>query len=131
MFFAALLMLTALAITGVAGYFSILGLMAIFPASPIAVAVMGGVLEVAKLITASLMAAPGALVIAKMVYPETEESQTMGKVKLEVKSQYSNLIDAISHGASDGNDRTATPRTTRRGAPQCRQPALATGDRPL
>ncbi len=55
-----------------------------------------------KLITASLMAAPGALVIAKMVYPETEESQTMGKVKLEVKSQYSNLIDAISHGASDG-----------------------------
>jgi CNT family concentrative nucleoside transporter len=55
-----------------------------------------------KLITASLMAAPGALVIAKIVFPETEESQTMGKVKLEVKSQYSNLIDAISHGASDG-----------------------------
>lgn len=55
-----------------------------------------------KLITASLMAAPGALVIAKIVFPETEESQTMGKVKLEVKSQYNNLIDAISHGASDG-----------------------------
>lgn len=53
MFFAALLMLVALAITGVAGYFSILGLMAIFPASPIAVAAMGGVLEVAKLVTAS------------------------------------------------------------------------------
>jgi len=49
-----------------------------------------------------LMAAPGALVIAKIVYPETEESQTMGKVKLDVKSQYSNLIDAVSHGASDG-----------------------------
>jgi concentrative nucleoside transporter, CNT family len=55
-----------------------------------------------KLITASLMAAPGALVIAKIVFPETEESQTMGKVKLDVKSQYSNIIDAISHGASDG-----------------------------
>lgn len=53
MFFAALLMLVALAITGVAGYFSILGLMAIFPASPWAVAAMGGVLEVAKLVTAS------------------------------------------------------------------------------
>ena len=53
MFFAALLMLVALAITGVAGYFSILGLMAIFPASPIAVAAMGAVLEVAKLVTAS------------------------------------------------------------------------------
>jgi CNT family concentrative nucleoside transporter len=55
-----------------------------------------------QLIAASLMAAPGALVIAKIVYPETEESQTMGKVKLEVKSGYSNLIDAISHGAADG-----------------------------
>jgi CNT family concentrative nucleoside transporter len=54
------------------------------------------------LLTASLMAAPGALVISKIVFPETEESQTMGQVKLEVKSPYSNLIDAISHGASDG-----------------------------
>ncbi|MFY8003692.1 MAG: NupC/NupG family nucleoside CNT transporter, partial [Chitinophagaceae bacterium] len=54
------------------------------------------------LLTASLMAAPGALVISKIIFPETEESQTMGKVKLEVKSQYSNIIDAISHGASDG-----------------------------
>ena len=55
-----------------------------------------------KLITASLMAAPGALVIAKMVFPETVESQTMGTVKLEVKSDYSNVIDAVSHGAADG-----------------------------
>jgi len=54
------------------------------------------------LITASLMAAPGALVISKIVFPETEESQTMGEVKLEVKSDYSNVIDAISHGAGDG-----------------------------
>jgi hypothetical protein len=46
-------MLAALAITSVAGYFSILGLMAIFPASPIAVAAMGGSLEFAKLVTAS------------------------------------------------------------------------------
>ncbi|MBA3849139.1 MAG: NupC/NupG family nucleoside CNT transporter [Opitutus sp.] len=55
-----------------------------------------------KLITASLMAAPGALVIAKIVFPETQESQTLGTVKLEVKSDYSNVIDAVSHGASDG-----------------------------
>lgn len=54
------------------------------------------------LLTASIMAAPGALVISKIVFPETEESQTMGKVKLEVKSPYGNVIDAISHGASDG-----------------------------
>ncbi len=54
------------------------------------------------LLTASLMAAPAALVISKIIYPETEESQTKGSVKLEVKSEYTNLIDAISHGAADG-----------------------------
>ena len=54
------------------------------------------------LITASIMAMPGALVISKILYPETEESATMGSVKLEVKSRYTNLIDAITHGAADG-----------------------------
>jgi len=56
----------------------------------------------ANLIAASLMAAPGALVISKIVYPETETSQTMGKVSLNVKTDYSNFIDAVSHGAADG-----------------------------
>ena len=54
------------------------------------------------LLAASLMAAPAALVISKIILPETEESVTKGKVKLEVKKEHTNLIDAISHGASDG-----------------------------
>ena len=54
------------------------------------------------LLAASIMAAPAALVIAKIVYPETEESETKGTVKLEVKKTHSNLMDAVSHGASDG-----------------------------
>jgi CNT family concentrative nucleoside transporter len=54
------------------------------------------------LIAASVMAAPAALVISKIVYPETEVSQTKGKVKLEIKQSHSNIVDAISHGASDG-----------------------------
>lgn len=54
------------------------------------------------LIMASLMAAPGALVISKIVFPETEESATKGNVKLEIKSNSVNIIDAISQGASDG-----------------------------
>lgn len=54
------------------------------------------------LIAASIMAAPGALVISKIVWPETEESETKGKVTLEVKKHTYNLLDAISHGASDG-----------------------------
>ncbi|MGZ3866123.1 MAG: NupC/NupG family nucleoside CNT transporter [Bacteroidia bacterium] len=54
------------------------------------------------LLTASLMAAPAALVISKIIYPETGEPVTKGKVKLEVKKEHTNLIDAISHGAADG-----------------------------
>ncbi len=54
------------------------------------------------LLAASIMAAPGALVISKIVWPETEESKTKGAIKLEVKKTHANLLDAISHGASDG-----------------------------
>lgn len=54
------------------------------------------------LIAASLMAAPGALVISKIVWPETEPSQTRGTISLEVKRESYNLLDAISRGASDG-----------------------------
>jgi CNT family concentrative nucleoside transporter len=54
------------------------------------------------LLTASLMAAPAAIVISKIILPETGEPVTKGTVKLEVKKEHTNLIDAISHGASDG-----------------------------
>ena len=54
------------------------------------------------LLAASLMAAPGALVISKIVMPETETSETQGFVKLSVKKTHSNLIDAIASGASEG-----------------------------
>lgn len=54
------------------------------------------------LLTASLMAAPAAIVISKIILPETEVPKTQGKVTLEVKREHTNLIDAISHGASDG-----------------------------
>lgn len=54
------------------------------------------------LLAASIMAAPGALVISKIVWPETEESETQDNVKLEIKKTHVNLIDAIARGASDG-----------------------------
>ena len=53
MFFIALLLFSALAVSTVAGYFSIVGLMAIFPAAAAPILAMGVVLEVAKLVTAS------------------------------------------------------------------------------
>jgi concentrative nucleoside transporter, CNT family len=54
------------------------------------------------LLAASVMAAPAALVISKMVYPETEESETRGFVKLEITKTDANILDALSHGANDG-----------------------------
>lgn len=53
MILALLTLLTAIAISGIAAYFSVVGLIAIFAASPLPIAVMGGVLEAAKLVTAS------------------------------------------------------------------------------
>lgn len=53
MLFVAIVLLAALSITSVAGYFAILGLMAIFPGSVYAIGAMGVVLEFAKLTTAS------------------------------------------------------------------------------
>ena len=54
------------------------------------------------LIAASIMAAPGALAISKIMFPETEESETKGTVKLHVAKSHANIVDAISGGASDG-----------------------------
>ena len=51
--FIILLLFSALAVSSVAAYFSIVGLMAIFPSAEIPILLMGSVLEVAKLVTAS------------------------------------------------------------------------------
>ena len=80
---------------------SMTGSMACIAGGVMAVYISMGV-PASYLLAASLMAAPGALVIAKIVFPETEESETQGVVKLEVKKEHSNIMDAISAGASDG-----------------------------
>lgn len=54
------------------------------------------------LLAASIMAAPGALVISKIVMPETQVSETQGRVKVEIKKAHANLLDAIAAGASEG-----------------------------
>ena len=54
------------------------------------------------LLSASVMAAPATIVIAKILVPETKKSQTMGKVKVEIKKTASNVIDAAATGAADG-----------------------------
>ncbi len=54
------------------------------------------------LLAASVMSAPAALVIAKIIYPETEDSETMGDLKIEVERTSSNAMEALGNGASDG-----------------------------
>lgn len=54
------------------------------------------------LVTASLMSAPAALVIAKIMVPETEKSETTGTSKLDSNKSSANSIDAICRGAHDG-----------------------------
>lgn len=54
------------------------------------------------LLTASIMAAPATLVIAKILAPETGEPLTRGKVRMEVEKATVNVIDAAAGGASDG-----------------------------
>jgi concentrative nucleoside transporter, CNT family len=54
------------------------------------------------LITASVMAAPGAIMMAKILMPETEVPVTMGEVRLKVEKSHTNVIDAAASGASQG-----------------------------
>ncbi len=57
------------------------------------------------LLAASVMAAPGALVLSKIVYPETGIPETSEDIKITYSKRrkpYINLFDAISAGASEG-----------------------------
>jgi concentrative nucleoside transporter, CNT family len=54
------------------------------------------------LLAASVMSAPAALVIAKIIYPETDSSDTMGDLNIEIKKAHTNGMEALSTGATDG-----------------------------
>lgn len=54
------------------------------------------------LLGASVMAAPAALLISKIMFPEVEEPETKGTVKVKVEKNASNIIEAAAAGASDG-----------------------------
>lgn len=58
--------------------------------------------KVEYLLASSLMAIPGALVISKIIMPETGEPLTKGTIRLDVKTDHANFIDAISNGALEG-----------------------------
>jgi len=58
--------------------------------------------DVIHLLTAVIMTAPGAIMIAKMIVPETEQPTTGGDVEVVVPKQDVNVIDAAGRGAIEG-----------------------------
>ncbi len=54
------------------------------------------------LLTASIMAIPSTLVIAKILFPETEHSETTHASTIAMQSESANMFDAISSGTTDG-----------------------------
>lgn len=54
------------------------------------------------LLAASVMSAPAALALAKVMIPETGTPKTAGTIKLEYKDPSINIIDAASNGAAAG-----------------------------
>jgi CNT family concentrative nucleoside transporter len=54
------------------------------------------------LVAATVMSAPAALVMGKLIYPEKEHSQTAGDVRLPEVKVGGNVIEAASNGISDG-----------------------------
>lgn len=63
---------------------------------------VGRLMFAEQLLGASLMAAPAALVIAKILYPEVDEPVTQGEVKMQIEQQDANGIDAAASGAGTG-----------------------------
>lgn len=55
-----------------------------------------------NLLTAVIMTAPGTIMMAKMLVPETGDPKTAGRVKLEVEKTDVNIIDAASRGTGEG-----------------------------
>jgi len=58
--------------------------------------------DVIHLLTAVIMTAPGAIMMAKIMVPETEQTKTGGDVEVVVPKQDVNVIDAAGRGAIEG-----------------------------
>ena len=67
------------------------------------VSMLGDVPGIAgHLLAASIMSAPAALVVAKIIYPETEESKTKGDLVISIENNDDNVMEALSRGATNG-----------------------------
>ena len=58
--------------------------------------------EAGHLLTASVISAPAALLIAKVMQPEVEQPETLGLAKVDIPIESVNALDAAATGAADG-----------------------------
>lgn len=54
------------------------------------------------ILASSVMAIPGAMILAKIVYPETGEPETRDNIRISKRRTFANVFDGISNGASEG-----------------------------
>ena len=58
--------------------------------------------DIVHLLTAVVMTAPGAIMMAKLIEPETEIPETDVNIEVSVENQDANILDAAARGAFDG-----------------------------
>ena len=54
------------------------------------------------MLAASIMSAPASLVIAKLIYPETEKTNSLDELDLHIERNTANAMDALGNGATQG-----------------------------
>lgn len=66
-------------------------------------AVYGGMgVPISHLLTSSFMAIPAAILIAKILIPETDTPETLHGSKMSMERDTKNVLDAVSRGTTDG-----------------------------
>ena len=58
--------------------------------------------DIVHLLTAVIMTAPGAVMMAKLLEPETGAPETAGEVKVDIPCHDANVLDAAARGAFEG-----------------------------
>jgi len=59
-------------------------------------------IEARHLLTAVIMTAPGTIMMAKILEPETDTPQTLGGVRVDIPRTDVNVVDAAARGTTDG-----------------------------
>ena len=58
--------------------------------------------EAGHLLSASVISAPGALLLSKVMQPEVDEPKTLGNVKIDIEEKSTNVLEAVAVGTTGG-----------------------------